>query len=110
MSDTVAIDPIKIHQWLSNQFDVKKIEEELRTLGFDADSIEAHVKEFNKVKYAKRQTNSFIYMTVGAVLGFISCVLALVNPFPELHEVFLYGLTSVSVIIVFIGLYYLFEG
>lgn len=109
MSNTFSVDSAKIQHWLTNHFDTNKIEEELRTLGFNADTIEAYIKEFNRVKYAKRQTNSFIYMTVGAVLGFISCLLALINPVPELHEVFLYGLTSISVIIVFIGLYLLLE-
>ena len=110
MTDSVAIDPAKIQQWMEKHMDAKGIEEELRTLGFDQDSIESYIREFKKVKYAKRQINGFIYISFGALLGFISCVLTIVNPVPELHDVFLFGLTSISVIIVFIGLYYLFEG
>ena len=51
----------------------------------------------------------FICLGIGAMTGFISCVLTLTNPVPELYNVILYGLTSVAVTIIFIGLYFVFE-
>jgi len=57
----------------------------------------------------RRQHNGFILTAAGALLGFISCVLALINPVPELYEVILYGATSVSILLVFTGLYLVFE-
>lgn len=57
-----------------------------------------------------RQTKGFICLAAGAFLGFISCVITLINPIPELYNLVLYGLTSIAVIIIFIGLYLVFEG
>jgi hypothetical protein len=48
-------------------------------------------------------------MVIGAFTGFISCVLSLINPIPELYGIFLYGLTSLAIILALIGLYLLLE-
>jgi hypothetical protein len=48
-------------------------------------------------------------MGLGAFLGFISCVLSLTNPIPELYNVILFGLTSVAILIIVVGMYFLFE-
>jgi len=58
---------------------------------------------------ARRQAKGFICMGIGAILGFISCVMTLVNPIPALYDIILYGLTSIAIIIIFIGLYLVFE-
>jgi hypothetical protein len=57
----------------------------------------------------KRQTVAFILLAIGALLGFISCMFTIINPVPALYYWVLYGVTTVSVLIIFIGLYYLFE-
>lgn len=56
-----------------------------------------------------RRSNGFKVTAAGAVLGFISCVLALLNPFPELYHFILYGATSISILLVFAGLYLILE-
>jgi hypothetical protein len=48
-------------------------------------------------------------MGSGAFLGFLSCVLTLINPVPELYNLILYGLTSIAIIIIVLGLYLVFE-
>ncbi len=65
--------------------------------------------ESKKAKIAKRQTDGFILLAFGAVLGFISCVLTIINSIPSLYFWILYGLTSIAVILICAGLYYLFE-
>lgn len=57
----------------------------------------------------KKQFNGFFCMGLGAFLGFISCVLSLTNPIPELYNVILYGLTSIAILIIVVGMYFLFE-
>jgi hypothetical protein len=57
----------------------------------------------------RRRSNGFIVTTAGALLGFISCVMALLNPFPELYHLILYGATSLSIVLVFAGLYLILE-
>ena len=98
-----------IQQWVADKLDVEKIRENLSALGWDEDIIAIHVKEFKKVKNAKRQFTGFVCLTVGAFMGFISCVLTIINPIPELYNWILYGLTSLSLTILFLGLYYVLE-
>ena len=58
----------------------------------------------------KDSLQDFVFLAVGAVMGFISCLLTIINPVPSLYGVILYGLTSVAIILIMMGLYYLFEG
>ncbi|MFM2358922.1 MAG: hypothetical protein RLY16_915 [Bacteroidota bacterium] len=109
MSNSLAIDAGTIEQWLVAKREPKAIEAELSDLGHDADSVAAHLKEFKRLKNAKRQFTGFILMAVGAFLGFISCVLSITNPIPGLFNVILYGLTMVAILIIVLGLYYVVE-
>ncbi|HRH67435.1 MAG TPA: hypothetical protein PLU53_14115 [Bacteroidia bacterium] len=109
MTNTYTVSPLKIQQWIADNFDAEKIQEELISLGCDSEVIEAHIKEFRKIKNAKRQSTGFTFLSTGALLGFISCVLSLVNPVPELYYWILYGFTSISVLCICIGLYYILE-
>ena len=109
MPNATTISPALIHQWIRDKFDVQRVKEELLSRDFDDDSIDAHVREFKRLKYAKRQTNGVIYLAGGAFLGFISCVLTLINPVPVLYNIILYGLTSISILVICLGLYYLLE-
>jgi hypothetical protein len=110
MSFPTAVNATTIQQWVADKMDVQKVQDELRNSGLDETSIAAHLSAFKKAKYAKRQFTGFMCMAIGAVLGFISCVLTLTNPIPELYYWFLYGLTSVAISVIFIGLYFVFEG
>jgi len=53
--------------------------------------------------------NGFLFAGLGAVIGFISCLLSIINPVPELYNVILFGLTSVAILLICLGLYFLFE-
>lgn len=77
--------------------------------GFDKEVIDAHLEERKRIIHSKRQSTGFILLAVGAAAGFISCVLTLTNPFPDLFHWILYGLTSAAVIVICIGLYFVFE-
>lgn len=94
---------------VGSQREPQAIEAELNGLGHDAASVAAHLKEFKRLKNAKRQFNGFILMAIGAFLGFISCVLSIINPIPGLFNVILYGLTMVAILIIVLGLYYVVE-
>ncbi|HRI40258.1 MAG: hypothetical protein KBA16_09495 [Bacteroidia bacterium] len=63
-----------------------------------------------RLKRAKQQNLGFILAGIGAVLGFISCVLTLWNPIPSIYDLVLYGLTSIAILVIFAGLYLIFEG
>jgi hypothetical protein len=98
-----------IGQWVSEKKDIDKVKEELVLLNYDEGTINLYVAEFRKRKIKERQTAGFILLSVGAVLGFFSCLFTIINPIPSLYFIVLYGLTSLAVVIIVLGLYFLFE-
>ena len=109
MQITSTIDQAEIQQWISNKLPVQKIEELLQVKGFDPETISLYLKECNKHRYAIRRSKGFVYASIGAFLGFIGCILAILNPLPELYYVGLFGFTSIAAILICTGLYFLFE-
>jgi membrane-associated HD superfamily phosphohydrolase len=109
MSYTVSVDQATIQQWIAAKLEPKAVEEELVLMGMDEVAIASNLQVFKRLRNAKRQVNGFICMGLGAFTGFISCILTVLNPIPELYNVILFGLTSVAIVIVFLGMYFLFE-
>ncbi len=109
MPYTTTVNTAILQEWVEARLEPKAVEDALIAKGFDAASISDHLKEFNRIKNAKRLFAGFFCMGLGAVLGFLSCVITLINPVPELYGIILYGLTSVAILIIFTGLYLVFE-
>ncbi len=109
MSYSVSVDQETIQQWISAKLEPKAVEKELISMGMDDADIASNLQAFKRLRNAKRQVNGFICMGLGAFIGFISCILSALNPIPELYNVILFGLTSVAILIVFLGMYFLFE-
>ena len=109
MSYTVPVDPATIEQWIVNKPDLASIEAELLAKGMDTVSISSYTSEYQLLRNLKRQFTSFFCMRLGVLLGFISCVLSIFNPVSELYNLFLFGITYVTILINFYGLYGLFE-
>lgn len=104
-----SIDQSKIHQWMQEKQNEEWIRSQLKDLGYAVADIEAHLAAYAKKKIEKKQASGFYFLVTGALLGFISCVLTLVNPIPGLYYWILYGLTSLSIVVIFVGLYLVFE-
>ena len=98
-----------IQQWIRDKRTPEEIRQQLSHAGHDLSSIDLHLGAYRKTKLEKRQWNAFLLLGLGALLGFISCVLSLINPVPELYGWILYGLTSIAILIIVAGLYLLFE-
>lgn len=109
MSYTVPVDSATIEQWINTKPDAITIEAELLAKGMDADTILIYLTEYKRLRNSQRQFTGFFCMGFGAFLGFISCILSIFNPVPELYNLILFGLTSVAILIIFYGLYCLFE-
>jgi hypothetical protein len=109
MQYATTIDTVVLQQWITAQMEPKAVEEALLARGFDEAAIASHLKEFRRLKNAKRLFAGFVCMGVGAFLGFLSCVLTLINPIPALYSIILYGLTSLAILVILIGLYFVFE-
>ena len=109
MSYSAVLDAATIDQWYHARLKPDVIEVQLREKGLDGETILNYLAAYKKKCCSRRQVTGFIYMAAGAFLGFLSCVLTLVNPVPALYEVFLYGLTSLAILVIFAGLYFVFE-
>ena len=109
MPDPTIVNPAIIQQFLLEDHSVKSINQKLLELGYDEDTILKYVAEFKKIKNGRRRMKGMICLVVGAFLGFVSCVLALTDPIPELHDWFLFGLTSIAILLASYGLYNIFE-
>ena len=104
-----AINASIIRVWMNQNLSHQTIEETLISNGYESHTISEYLTEYTRQKRAKKQLTGFMLMGIGAFLGFIACVLTLVNLIPDLHDAFLFGLTTVAICIVFYGLYIAFE-
>jgi len=109
MSDPIAQKRELLHRWITDNFDIERINVEMSALGFNTEMREAYLKEYKSILRSKRQSIGFILLVVGAIIGFISCVLTLTNIFPGLFYWILYGLTSIALLLILAGLYLVFE-
>ena len=78
-------------------------------MDFDTETIAAYVAAYGKLKQERKQTMGFVVTAAGALLGFISCVLSLTNPFPALYDFILFGVTSFAILLIIAGMYLIFE-
>ena len=109
MSIQSTIDPALVRQWVSAKHGAEEIRSLLFALGHTEESIERHLAAWKKMKFAARQWQGLICMAGGALVGFLSCVMSLINPIPDMNGFFLYGCTSMAILMVFAGLYLVFE-
>ncbi len=109
MSNASTVNPTTIQQWVINNFDLKRVQQELQVLGLDSESMEAHIVEFKKALHKKRLITGFILIGAGAFMGFLSCVLSIINPVPSLYYWILYGFTSIAITVACWGMYYVLE-
>lgn len=109
MSENVLANKAQFDDWLMNNLKPEEVTQQLLASGLNADDILINLKEYKRLRQNKRNFTGFVYMGLGAFIGFVSCVLAILNPLPEWHNFFLFGLTTVAVLIVFVGLYMVFE-
>ena len=104
-----SINASDIRMWMNQNLTLKAVEERLVSGGFEKSVISEYLIAYNKEKSQKKQQLGFILMFIGGFIGFVACVLTLTNIFPELHDIFLYGFTSVAICLAFYGLYIVFE-
>lgn len=109
MTHPITVDKVILEQWATQKLAPETITGMLKERGVDADSITTHLKAYKQLRNAKKQFTGFACMAIGAFLGFASCVLSLVNPFPDLYNLILFGLTSVGILIIVVGMYLVFE-
>lgn len=109
MQSQPSLDTALIRSWVEAKLNPDNVKAQLKVMGFPDEQIAAYLEAYKKERYAGRRFNGFLFAGLGAVIGFISCLLTIMNPFPELYNVILFGLTSVAILLICLGLYFLFE-
>ena len=105
MTSKPNIDATTLQQWILASLEKSQVKERLQSMGYHEKEIHGYLQQFTKLKYGKRQSNGFWLISIGSILGFISCVMTMLNVSPLLSNFFLYGLTSAAIIMVMWGLY-----
>jgi hypothetical protein len=103
-TNSSSVDADTLQRWIDEGIETSVVREKLSHLGLDEASVDSTIREFKKMKYGRRQTMGFILLAVGAFMGFCSFVFTITNPIPGLYGFFLYGLSSLAILIIFIGL------
>ncbi len=109
MQSQPSVDTALIRSWINAKLEPAHVEAQLKKMGISEENIAAYLEEYKKERFANRRFNGFICAAAGGLLGFVSCMLSIFNPFPELYYFILFGLTSVAILLVCLGLYFLFE-
>jgi hypothetical protein len=104
-----ALNPAMIQLWLNDNFSQKAVEESLISKGYAHSLIDEYIKEFKRLKDARKQITGFVLMGIGGFLGFIACVMAILNIVPDFQDFFLFGVTIVGISIVLYGMYLAFQ-
>lgn len=109
MTADTSINQSIINQWVAENKDTQQLQQNLAALGWDEEVIAKHLAAFKTILHEKKRFKGFFFLAAGALLGFISCVLSIINPIPALYNLILFGLTSLAILIIFLGLYYIME-
>lgn len=95
--------------WDDRELEDQAILQELQQMKIDEEEAKKVLSIYKKTKTEKRQTYGFISVAVGAFLCMISCLFTLLGILPEFRSLILYGLTSLGICIIVLGLYFIFE-
>ena len=109
MNPASAIDTVLLQEWVDRKLSAEEVRKQLQEVGIDEEGITVYLREFRKLRCVKRHFTGFIILGIGSFMWLLSTLLSLTNPIPELFNVILYGFTSVALIVIFLGLYFIFE-
>ncbi len=104
-----SINLATIQLWMKQNLTHQDVEQSLLANGYESGIVSEYLKEFTKQKKAKKQLFGFILMAIGAFIGFVACVMTIVNVIPDLHDFFLFGVTMLAVSLAMYGMYIAFQ-
>ena len=96
-------------QWMQEGLDEKQVNARLVTLNIASEGLTNIATEYKKYRQKIRSKKGLNCILVGAILGFLSCMLTLLNVMPELRDFFLVGLTTLGISVAVYGCYCIFE-
>ncbi len=109
MAETNLIYEDFYYKWKSTNGSEDVIVNDLRQNGMDSLQIIEVLNFCKKKANDEKQNTGFMLTGIGAFIGFLSCVFTMLDLLPEFRGFMLYGLTSIALVFIFIGLYFIFE-
>ncbi len=96
--------------WLDKDMNDVQIEAELLATGADERHVATMLAEIKKLRNARKTANGLIYILIGAVTCLLSCILTMTSSYSNSSfSLILYGITTIGIIIVFVGLMKIFN-
>lgn len=93
--------------WLEKGLTSEQVKAELLNMGIKDRNIPEMLREYKKMQHARNTTIGLYFILGGALLCLASCVFTLMSS--SGNGFVLYGLTSLGIIVVFIGLARIFN-
>ena len=98
-----------IQSWIDDRLTFDAVEQFLISSGFESEVITEYLQQFQRIKNTKKQITGFVFMAIGAFVGFLACVMAMINPLPDIQDFFLFGFTLIAVGLMMYGMYLVFN-
>jgi len=97
MPAAVIIDKTICQELLSSNLTPEAVKTALESKGIQTENISYYLEAIKKMRCAKKRSNGFLCMGIGAFLGFISCVLTITHALLNIYDSVFFGLTSLAV-------------
>ncbi|HSF90032.1 MAG TPA: hypothetical protein VLA46_11480, partial [Saprospiraceae bacterium] len=105
MVQTQTNDETLFRSWQQRNVSKSFVQAELSNQGYSTEEISSMLEEYTRYRIARRNTMGWCMMGLGGFLGLVSCVLTMLDPLPDFRGLFMYGFTSIAVIMAFYGCY-----
>lgn len=109
MVETQTHDETLFRQWHQLRHTRPHIEQELTRQGWSADEINSVLDHYARYRLGRRNTIGWSLMGLGGFMGLVSCVLTMLDSVPALRGFFMYGLTTLAIVIALYGCRLVFE-
>ena len=96
-------------KWHERRISKTQLYEELRAQELPPDEITSVWDRYARYCTDRRCAQGWLWMFTGGFLGFVSCVLTILDFAPDLRWVFMYGLTTVAISMALYGCYLVME-
>lgn len=98
----------QVMQLLDDEIPKREIEQRMLDKGYERSIIERTIEECSILRSNRRRARGMLLITAGALLCFTSFVLTVFSSSLSDSSLQLFGLTSVGVLLVMTGLFYIF--
>jgi hypothetical protein len=109
MENRSVVDELLIRKWIAESSGEEGLSVHLQSLGYSETHVRVHIEAYRALRAKGRRNTATACLLGGGALALSSCLMSIFNVIPGFTGVLLFGLTSVAIGVMFVGLYLLFE-